>query len=203
MPRPSRSDDDDVPDGGDASKRSSSTDFSGAATPRRQVPFAVITALASPWLRRDCMGLGPKPENSGITIAPSFRIAKNATKSRAGSACRSRPRRPCQSRACASACANRVDVTVKFPVGQRALLALVLTFPDQERLVPDRRAAMLVDAIENDVGGAADAPVRPGLAALKRRAPGVVGAIKATSQNSNTSSISQARSASASAARAS
>jgi hypothetical protein len=42
--------------------------------------LAVITALAPPWFSRDWIGLGPKPENSGIAIAPSLRIAKNATK---------------------------------------------------------------------------------------------------------------------------
>ena len=63
---------------GVASSATSSTDFSGAAAPRRQVPLAVITALAPPWFNRVCIGLGPNPENSGITIAPSFRIAKNA-----------------------------------------------------------------------------------------------------------------------------
>ena len=71
-----------------------------------------------------------------------------------------------------------IDVIGKFPVGQSALLAPILTLPDQERLLPDRRAAMLVNAIEDDVGGAADTPARPRLAAADIK-HGVVAAIKA------------------------
>ena len=40
--------DDDVQNARGFRSASSSTDFNGAATPRRQVPFAVMTALASP-----------------------------------------------------------------------------------------------------------------------------------------------------------
>ena len=65
---------------GEASRATSSTDLSGAGTPRRHVPVAVMTALASPWFRRDWIGLGPNPENSGMTIAPSFKVAKKAMK---------------------------------------------------------------------------------------------------------------------------
>src|SRR6185312_2862181 len=67
-----------------------------------------------------------------------------------------------------------IDLTGKFPVAHRPLLALVLALPDQERLVPDRRAAMPVDAVEDDVGGSADTPSRPGMAAAEIKHPVMV-----------------------------
>jgi hypothetical protein len=59
---------------------SSSTDFIAPGVPRRQVPSTVSTTLASPSFRRETMGCGPKPENSGITTAPIFITAKKAMK---------------------------------------------------------------------------------------------------------------------------
>src|SRR6185437_15566376 len=53
------------------------------------------------------------------------------------------------------------NVAVEFAIGQLALLAGMLALPDQEGLVPDRRVAVFVDAIQNDIGGAADAPSCP------------------------------------------
>ena len=52
---------------------------------------------------------------------------------------------------------------VELGVAERALLIRILALPHQEGLVPHRRAAVAVDAVEHDVGGAADAPARPGL----------------------------------------
>ena len=57
------------------------------------------------------------------------------------------------------------DLAVELPVSQRALLALVFAFPEQKRLVPHRGSPVLVDAVQDDVGGAAHAPARPGLTA--------------------------------------
>ena len=53
------------------------------------------------------------------------------------------------------------DLGIEFAIAETALLGRVLAFPDQEGLFPDRAAAMAVEAIQHDVGGAADAPARP------------------------------------------
>ena len=57
------------------------------------------------------------------------------------------------------------DAAVQFTIGKRALFALVFTLPDQKCLVPYGRAAMLVNAVQHDVGGPADAPACPWLPA--------------------------------------
>jgi len=57
---------------------SSSSAFIGAGWPRRQLPSAVSTTFACASARRVASGTGPKPENSGIRIAPIFSTAKKA-----------------------------------------------------------------------------------------------------------------------------
>jgi hypothetical protein len=66
---------------------------------------------------------------------------------------------------------------VEFGESQRAPLAFVLAFPDQECLVPHRGPAVPVNAVQDNVGGAADAPARPGLAARQVQ-HGVIGPVE-------------------------
>ena len=53
------------------------------------------------------------------------------------------------------------DFGIKLAVAQGLAVFRVFTLPDQEGLLPHRRAAVPVQAVEHDVGGAADAPACP------------------------------------------
>jgi hypothetical protein len=61
----------------------------------------------------------------------------------------------------ASAPARRATSASNSAVAQRAPFGRVFAFPDEEGLPPARRAAVAVQAVQHDVGGAADAPVGP------------------------------------------
>ena len=69
------------------------------------------------------------------------------------------------------------DLVRERPIGQMLLFAAVLAFPDQEGPIPCRRVAVPVDAVENDICGAADAPARPRQAAREIEDP-LVGTIE-------------------------